>query len=203
MRPANTVAVVFKVLVISVFLMAAISFGVSMFTIFTTQQKIDTVGNAMKTELSKNNVILYESLWTGDTTGGTPGPFLAQLSAIEETTRSNGNRTFVLTSIEICDYKDGAVDDASAITVLETKNTDFSEVPEYNFLQNKDAYYNTCTGDYGEFKVLRFNYAISYDVFLPPGASDDSARGVVDLEAHRYKFAQSFDYVVPCLRYMK
>lgn len=216
MRPANTVATVFKVLVISLFLMIVTSFAASMYTIFSTKQKIDAVGNSMKTELSKNNVLLYESLWASDS-GNDYGPFLSQLDAIEEATRgsitneSTGkpNKSYVLVSIEVLDYKDGVAVDSKAKTLMTNTVTSFSSDSKYekgSSCSSSADYYKALTGKYGEFKVLRFNYAIGYNVFLPNGVNsgdDPNARGDTSLVQSGNSFMQSFDYVVPCLRYMK
>ena len=59
MRPASMVLPVFKVIIISTLLMAIVGTGVNVYLMFNYQQQIDAVAETMKSEIAKNNCILY------------------------------------------------------------------------------------------------------------------------------------------------
>ena len=185
----NTVAVVFKVIIISTLLMATVATAVNIGIAFSTKDKVDSLASIMKTELSKNNVILLDSL----------DEYSKQLAAIGA---SSGN-IYVLDSVEIVTKDESGTE--HIVTIIDGHPDDTSNLNGFNVIGKPDIadafkastkeseYYTKCTGNYGEFVTLRLNYRISY-VFRLWGA-----------EHHRKIMTSdvSFDYTVPCLRYMK
>ena len=187
----NTVATVFKVIFISTFLMFTIATAVNISVAFSTKDKVDSLALIMKTELSKNNVILYDSL----------DEYAKQLAEIGA---SSGN-IYVLESVDIVKKDssgtehiipiiDGQMDKSTTVVDGSSTMTVIGKPKRIGTASDADEskYYTDCTGNYGEFVTLRLNYRISF-VFRLWG--QDHAGAMIS--------NSSFDYTVPCLRYMK
>lgn len=201
---ASTVATVFKVLILSVLLMCAFSVGTNLYIIFSTTSQIDSIGSAMKSELAKNNMLLYESVYGQD---GTGGEFAKQLmnvtggqsrsdrtTASQETAGQNITNAYYLKRVDIYDPTSNTrhtlfkVEDDGSISTTYTSS---------------DLYYSDTIfqGNYGDFRTIEVTYDVVLDWVLP--GMKEQGKGVTNVQHRAKAVEQTFSYTTPCLRYLK
>ena len=180
MSVRESIAFVLKVLFGTILLATAIIFVGSAVLIFYTYGQVKTIGENIQAEISRNNT-LYAYSYV-DTTGSEDVlvGFAAQLQDIAE--RSNGIYRFNGISVK---NADGSVSDLVKLT--------YDDNDAYTVESHEDA-----VGAYGDFRTVQLYFDVTWTFMLPRGTGVDSMQWVSNTAEGTH-----FDFVAPCLRYLK
>lgn len=168
-----------KVLILMVLISVIAVFISSTIILYYGYGQIRTVGEVMQSELSKNNTIYLSSYITGDASTPQLVGFSKQLQDINA--KTDGMYKFKGIRVKNAD--------GSVITLLTIDEAE-DGTQTVNF--NEDA-----VGAYGDFRTIELLYDVTFSYILPTSAQISS------IERFENVSTVHFDFVAPCLRYLK
>lgn len=180
MSVKNSIAFVLKVLFSTVLLATAIIFVGSAVVIFYAYGQVKTVGENMQAEVSRNNTLYTYSYVSDNGTTADLAGFAKQLYEIAE--RTNGVYKF-----------NGIVITNADGTKSELLTLTYDDDGAYEVRYTEDA-----VGEYGDFRTIELYYDITWTFMIPRGTNADSMQWVSNTAEGSH-----FDFVAPCLRYLK
>lgn len=179
MSVKNTIWAVAKVILCTALLAILITMGATVIIVFSVYTQIKSVGENMQMELTKNNTLYLASYVTESDSGKQLTGFAAQLQEIAN--RSAGAYTF----------KGICIVNADATRIELVTITD-AETGEFDY--KKDI-----VGAYGDFRTIQLVFDMKTSVMLPQNGPNVKGLQTEVFETE----GVTFEFVAPCLRYLK